>query len=334
MIKMKKPTINDVAKLANVSRGTISNYINGVAVRKENRVRIEKAIKQLDYIPNASARELKTAKNSTVVFIVPTIWTPFFSELVLKMQLELEKRDYKMILANSHVEGDTEKEIIQMASLNQVSGVITMSYSDIYRYEDVVKKLNLVSIERAISDDIPLITSNNFGGGELAAKKLVELGATKLLLLRRAGNHRNATDDRTEGFLNACEIMNIPVQVFEASLSSDYRREFVEYILSQFSEENSLFDGIFGVTDEYAELAYDAIKNGFLSTKKPIPIIGFDGSKAFETAPRRIYSIRQPVEKIVKESVDALMKMMEGNLSEKGYKRVLDVSVLEPDFII
>ena len=221
----RNPTINDVAQLANVSRGTVSNYINGITIREENKAKIEKAIAELKYVPNARARELKTSKTSTVVLIVPTTWSPFFAELVYRMQVELDRIGFKMILANSHADPDEEEEILRMASLNQVTGVITMSYSNIYNFINIGKKLNLVSIERFISEDVPLITSDNYGGGQLAAEKLITFGSKRFLLLRRKTNHYNATDKRTEGFLHIMKENNLPVDIFEASLKENYIEE-------------------------------------------------------------------------------------------------------------
>lgn len=70
--------MNDVAKKANVSRGTVSNYVNHVKIKRELAVRVEKAIEELNYIPNQAARSLKKQESDIIVFILPTIWTPFF----------------------------------------------------------------------------------------------------------------------------------------------------------------------------------------------------------------------------------------------------------------
>ncbi|WP_228414926.1 LacI family DNA-binding transcriptional regulator [Vagococcus penaei] len=78
--------MNDVARLAGVSRGTVSNYINGVKVKESTRVKVEAAIKELDYVPNMAGRFLKTQKSDIVVFILPTIWNPFFSELAFYLE--------------------------------------------------------------------------------------------------------------------------------------------------------------------------------------------------------------------------------------------------------
>ena len=106
--------MNDVAKLAEVGRGTVSNYINGQKVKEENRLKIQKAIDELGYVPNLQAKELRTSINTEVVFIVPTNWTPFFSEMIFYMQKHLGRFGYKMILENSHSSPEEEKDILAM----------------------------------------------------------------------------------------------------------------------------------------------------------------------------------------------------------------------------
>lgn len=327
---MKKPTMNDVAKKAGVGRGTVSNYINGQNVRDKTKKKIKKAIDELGYIPNLQARELKTAKNSTVVLIVPISWTPFFSELVYKMQIELNQQGYRMILANSQDDPSEEEEILKLASLNQVSGVITMSYSDVYNFINQGKNLNLVSIERYVSEDVPLITSDNYEGGKLAAQKLIEMGSNHFLLLRREVNHYNATNERTKGFLDYLKSKHYPVDIFEASLSSTYRKEFEEYIRSHYGKGDIPFDGIFSVTDEYGKIAQNVLRTINSDLLNKVNLIGFDGSKVSQETPITLASIRQPVDEIVKTSVTVLLEMIQGRPIRKNYKKVLPVSFVTP----
>lgn len=326
---MKKPTMNDVAKEAGVGRGTVSNYINGQNVRDKTKKKIQEAIDKLGYVPNLQARELKTSKNSTVVLIVPTSWTPFFSELVYKMQIELNHNGYRMILANSQNDPAEEEEILKMASLNQVSGVVTMSYSDVYNFINIGKNLNLVSIERYVSEDVPLITSDNYNGGKLAAQKLIEMGSRKFLLLRRKVNHANATDLRTKGFTDYINSKHYPVDVFEASLTDNYRAEYKNYIESHYSTEDIPFDGIFSVTDEYGTIVQNALESINKDLLNKVKIIGFDGSSVSMNTPIGLSSIRQPVDEIVKSSVTILLEMINGSPIKKNYKKVLPVSFVK-----
>ena len=75
-------TMKDVAKLAGVGVGTVSRVINkNESVKESTRLKVEKAIKELNYTPNEIARTLKISQSKTIALILPTIWHPFFSEL-------------------------------------------------------------------------------------------------------------------------------------------------------------------------------------------------------------------------------------------------------------
>ncbi|WP_253286011.1 LacI family DNA-binding transcriptional regulator, partial [Aerococcus mictus] len=82
--------MNDVAKLAGVSRGTVSNYINGVKVKEASQIKIQEAIEQLNYVPNNNARALKLNRTNIIAFILPNTLSPFFSELTYYVQQEIE----------------------------------------------------------------------------------------------------------------------------------------------------------------------------------------------------------------------------------------------------
>ena len=71
-----------MAKLAGVGVGTVSRVINkNESVKESTRLKVEKAIKELNYTPNEIARTLKISQSKTIALILPTIWHPFFSEL-------------------------------------------------------------------------------------------------------------------------------------------------------------------------------------------------------------------------------------------------------------
>lgn len=328
-MKIKKPTMNDVARLAGVGRGTVSNYINGIHVQEENKKKIKKAIEELGYVLNLQARALKTAKNSYVVFIVPNSWTPFFSELVFKMQVELNRNGFKMILANSHSNPKEEQEILNMAALNQVAGVITMSYSDIYNVMQFSKTINMVSIERYVSDKVPLITSDNYRGGRLAAKKLVELGKSRFLILGREHNHKDVTLLRTRTFKEYMGSKKLPVDLFEASLSPSFHQEYRQYLITHYADNQIPFDGIFATTDEYGIVAQEVLKSINPELLDKVKIIGFDGAKSSKYMSTPIASIRQPIDEIVRCSVHVLIKMINNEPIPLNYKKILPVTYQE-----
>lgn len=114
-------TIKDVAKLANVSVGSVSKYLNKNGNLKEKtKVAIQEAIETLNYEPNIYAKGLKINKTNTVVLIIPSIWHPFFSELTFYIEKNLRLQNKKMILCNSEENIENEIEFIKMARQNKV----------------------------------------------------------------------------------------------------------------------------------------------------------------------------------------------------------------------
>lgn len=323
----RKPTMNDVARVAGVGRGTVSNYINGRKIKEENRQKVDKAIKELGYIPNLQARELKTSTNSEIVFIVPTNWTSFFSEMIFYMQEELSRHHYKMILENSHSSPQEEKEILRMAALNQVAGVITMSYSDFYNFTDFSENLNLVSIERQVSPEVPLISSDNKGGGILAAKQLLKMHRKHLLLLSRETHHHTGTDLRAEAFSQYLANKGIKFKRFRASLEPSYRQEIYDYL----KKEGESLDGIFAVTDEYGMIAKRALAQIDPKLLQQIEIIGFDGARNSQSSPLFLDTIQQPIKKLVKEAVHILLKKIDGETVENNYRKILPVTFVKAE---
>lgn len=93
--------MKDVAKDAHVSVATVSNYLNGKKVRPEVEEQVKHSIEKLHYVRNDAARALKISESKYVVFVLPTVWSPFFAELTFWIQRYLNEKGYKMILSIS-----------------------------------------------------------------------------------------------------------------------------------------------------------------------------------------------------------------------------------------
>ena len=168
-------TMKDVAALAKVGVGTVSRVLNSSgSVKESTRRKVEAAMKELNYIPNAYARGLKMNKTNTVALIIPTIWHPFFSEFAYYVESNLAEHKYKMLLCNSDVSSDKELEYIQMVQENKVDGIIGITYSDLDNF--VSSHLPFVTIDRHFKEETVCVTSDNFHAGQLAVEKLVEKG--------------------------------------------------------------------------------------------------------------------------------------------------------------
>lgn len=116
--------MKDVAREANVSVATVSNFLNGKKVRPKAAKDIDLAIKKLNYVRNNTARFLKTQRSAFVVFVVPSVWSPFFSELTFWVQKYLDNLGYKMVLCVSENDYQKEKSYVTMAEEQRVAGML------------------------------------------------------------------------------------------------------------------------------------------------------------------------------------------------------------------
>ena len=296
--------MNDVAKLAGVSRGTVSNYINNVKVKEKSRIKIEAAIKELGYIPNVAARELKTNTASNVVFIVPSVWNPFFSELTYYLQLELKKIGKKLLLCNSENDYKSEIEYIEMAKQNKVYGIISISYSNILPYLN--DNLPYVAIERYYNDAIPYVTSDNFNGSKLAVRELHKRGCKHILHITRKVEVNAALTDRRNGFEEECQILNVEYVIFDCECQSEDFRDKVNEYLHDAYDKGIHFDGITCGTDRYAQYVLEILNDLHLQVPQDIQVIGFDGVKSYPNERLTISTIKQDVKKLAEEAVQML----------------------------
>lgn len=317
--------MNDVASLAGVSRGSVSNYINGQKTKASTEAKIKSAIAALDYVPNAMARSLKTSKSNFVVFIIPTVNSPFFSELSYHMQQELQYHDYKMILCNSNNRSEEEIAYIQMANTQKVAGLITMSYANVANLVDT--NIPLVSIEKRVSQNVPLIISDNYIGGRLAGEKLTKLGAKRLLFVSKKPV-RNISAVREKGFLDYCQENDIVADVFLARKKTNFISDFKRFVKDNAVDHQFPYDGIFSDSDEYASDFYNILVQAGIEVPNQVQIIGFDGSRVYARQRITLSSIKQSTAHIAKYAVEKLLLQInsKNNPTFLGETTVIPVS--------
>lgn len=314
-------SIKDVAKLAEVSVGSVSKYLNGGKLKEKTTSAIEQAIKELNYEKNIYATGLRTNRTHTIALIIPTIWHPFFSELAFYIEAELRKYQTKLILCNTQNNYENEVAYISMARQNKVDGLIALTYSNVDEY--ISSELPIVSIDRYFSEKIPTIMSDNFSGGELAAEKLRRAGANKLAFIGYGSIYDNSTRDRYRGFQAYCQAHDIEA---ETIYYEGHHHEFNEK-LPEFVQEtilNKQVNGIFVVNDEQAFEVLDLLQKNNIRVPEDIQVIGFDGSQPSTNIQSVISSIRQPVPMIAAEAVKYLINVIEKK--EAPLKTVLPVT--------
>lgn len=296
--------MKDVAREAGVALGTVSKVINGLPVGEDYRIRVEEAVKALNYRVNNYARGLKGGQTYIIAVMVPNLINPYFCRIVHCINKELADRGYKMLLCATDYDPEQEQACVIMAEQQKVDGIICLSYNpDLEVSED----LPLISIDRYFGAQIPCVASDNYGGGRLAAEKLVENGCRNLAFLRIGSVLTNEPNKRKDGFINGCEAMGIPYSLKIVDDGTPYS-DFEDFLREHFHDGKLDFDGIFCVTDSLAHQIIGSLRSMGLRVPEDVQVVGFDGIRSFGDLEYTCSTIVQPVEDLAAQCVRMVLE--------------------------
>jgi len=301
-MKGNAPTMKDVALEAGVALGTVSKVFNGIPVGESYRMRVEDAAKKLGYQVNQYARGLRASKTSSVALILPGVNHPFFAALAQHVCAALTQRDHRMLLYVTAFRPDMERVCINMVRQNKVDGIIGLTYNPL----EVDESLPFVSIDRCFSPDIPCVAADNYGGGRMAAEKLLELGCRRLAFLRTGSSSPSETDKRGDGFEMVCRTRQIPYDTLRLNDDADPEL-FRQFLLSHRSGGGLDIDGIFCSTDLLAWRIRRMLEEMGLRVPEDVQMIGFDGIRKFGAEEFYCSTIVQPIQKLAETCVDLLL---------------------------
>ena len=127
--KKSSPTIYDIAKAAGVSPGTVSRTLNNVGyIKEETRQKIEKVMKDLNYIPNRAARTLKTKKTGLVFLAIPDTDNPFYVDMIKSVQDVVKYNGYSMVLYYTEGKKQDEIKALKMMHEHFADGMILVNF--------------------------------------------------------------------------------------------------------------------------------------------------------------------------------------------------------------
>jgi len=316
------PTIKDVAKRSNVSVATVSRVINNTGyVNIETRQMVEKAIEELGYVPNELARSLFRKKSNIIGLIVPHISTYFFGELIEAIEGAVTKAGYKLMIFNSKDDEALEKKYLNVLSQYNIDGLILVAN---IRSAKLYLKLNipLLTIDHIIDATIPSLTSDNITGGAIAAQRLIDGGAKKLIHFR-GPSHLITVIDRTKGYLDVLEQHGIT----SLRCDLDYKTPDTNRI-EAFLKEHPDVDGIFCDSDIIAFYVISILKKLNYNIPNDVQVIGFDNIELSDVLVPKLTTISQPIDEMGKVAMDILSALIKKEKLEVIHQ-VLPVKLIE-----
>ncbi len=324
---MKKATMNDIARKANVSQTTVSRVINNHPnVNSEVRKRVNQAIKELDYLPNKAAQTLKSNSTHLIGVSVPEIPNPYFANLISELENEARLNGYSILLQNSGYNPMTEIENMDIFLSRQVDGIIYVPTSD-YSLQKI-RSLNIptvaVTLPIASLDSVYL---NHALGGSLAANHLIKQGHTHFGILTQ----KYATCPKSNGFMHELYIQGMDtenVTVIDIDSYALNRYQIREEVNRYFNTHEKLaFTALFCSNDGAAHDAIHAAREHGIRVPEDLAVTGFDDT--FVAKINKITSIHQPLEEMARTS----LKIIFDRIAHPQERAPLDIQ-LTPSIIV
>ena len=299
-------TIKDVAKYAGVGVGTVSRVINNEkAVGEKTRKKVLEAIEALNYSRNNMAFQFRKNETRIIALLVPVINHPFFAKLAYYVEDEASKFGYSVILVSSQQRVDKEAAIIRKIAHREVDGAVFVTH---YMHEDEdLGNCAIVSIDRAFSESIPYVTSDNYDATKKAIKYMIERGAKSIGFIGSKPLVASEVSERARAYLDVMEEYDMPVRMVNEVMQ--HGEETV--VVADFMEKYSDVDGVFVSGYTLSQVFYEAATELGKKIPDDLQIVSYDGIFK-QWGSRNMTSVEQPVEEMARQVVRLLVKRIHG----------------------
>jgi LacI family transcriptional regulator len=318
----RSPTLEEIARLAGVSRSTVSRVVNDHPnVRNGVRERVWEVIDETGYQPYAAARSLVTRRSRIVGVIIPeavtTLFTdPFFSHLLCGVTQTCNSKRYDLMLSLfNHPAGQKEmyRRVVRSGHLD---GVVVAST----RVDDPL-------IARLLEDGVPFVTVGRHPDERVHYVDMDNVAAARMAVehLIRQGHRRIATitgplnmttgEDRLAGYRQALEAYRLPVEddlIVEGDFAEASGMAAARRLLSL------SVTAIFAASDVMAVGALKVLRDADARVPQDVALVGFDDVPLAAAVEPALTTVRQPIEQMGSMSADLLLNLLENPPDEQA----------------
>ncbi|MEI6590465.1 MAG: LacI family DNA-binding transcriptional regulator [Actinomycetes bacterium] len=305
-------TVRDVARAAGVSLGTVSNVLNNAqTVAPENVAKVQAAIKQLGFVRNDAARQLRAGRSRSIGLIVQDVRNPFFADLARGAEDAAMENRLGILVADSDESQDREKLLLGLFEEQRVLGVLVTPVEESLGYLVEMKKRGsaVVVVDRKSNDkSISSVSVDDAAGGQLAVEHLIDTGRSRIAFAGGPIGDKQI-GERLDGAKKAADANpNVSFEIMPTSnLTVLEGRRIGQEIIAR--EAKSRPDAVFAANDLLAIGILQAVlMSGELTIPKDFALIGYDDIWFAETAIVPLSTVRQPSTEIGLHAVKLLIE--------------------------
>ena len=333
---MTRITIEEVAKQANVSKGTVSAVINGKnSVNPATREHILKVMKDLNFRPRGMARNLKNGDQVRCIgIIIKDLNYPFYTSIAAGAREYANSKGYSVIVASSENDHECEKKFTHLFSIKDIKGAIIAPIVEGEAEIDHLFKLKRINYPFVLLEDVKGIQANvvaidNLSAIKTAVKYLIDNGHTKIVHF--AGPPQSShTQERIEGFRHAFSesplIFNKNLIISIGSRHEEAYGNTMNYFKNRSREDYPT--AIVCFNDQQALAVMTALKELNIRIPEDISIIGNDDIIYAKIYPVPLTTIRAPQREIGYKAAEILIRNIESSTAIPNEKMVLGTDLV------
>jgi DNA-binding LacI/PurR family transcriptional regulator len=307
-------TLDEVARVAGVSRATVSRVVNGSPkVGPEIKRQVDRAIDRLGYVPNPAARSLVTRRSELIGVVIPEppgmlFEDPFFPRLLRGVSAELSARRLQLVLLMPQ-SSDEEHRLERYLTAGHVDGALLVSLHGKDTLPEALARRGVpvvVGGRPPTGAAVSYVDVDNVEGARTAVAHLVDTGRQVVGTIAGPADMA-AGVDRLHGYRQAIEAAGrTPDRALE--VAGDFTQRGGAEAMRRLLEAVPAVDGVFAASDLMASGAIQALRESGRRVPEDVAVVGFDDSAIAATTEPPLTSVRQPIEELGREMVRLLLE--------------------------
>lgn len=296
----RKHTINDIARLANVSKKTVSRVINeSPFVREETRTRVSEIMQRVGYTPDPQARGLAFRRSFLVGLVYDNPNAPYVVNIQEGALAALRSKGYELVVhpCDRH-SPEFQTEIRRLISRQKIDGVILLPpVSEIASLAEMLQHLECPYVRvlsAALDESDHLVLSRDRESSAEVAEHLARLGHTRIAMISGPAEGYRSSFERVTGFKQALAERGLTLQpqyIAEGAYTFESGAACAEHLLSMSPRPTAIFAG----NDETAAGVYRTAYLRGLKIPDDLTVVGFDDSPLASRLCPSLTTMRQPI---------------------------------------
>lgn len=322
---MTNSTIKMIAQRTNLSPGTVSIVLNGrgdaMRISQKTQQRVWEEAKQLGYKPNIYARRLRKQSEGNAAAIIGVLWPDLYSSELLVdffdgIQTSVLQDHLNVEVVYKPYPYSTISTMEEVFTNQLFNGVIVVGASDQdIEYLSTMNSLMPVLLFNRENDQYGSVCVDNYKAGEKVSELFAVKGHQRAAVIGPDLKSRNFITRRT-GFLEGCErrgITLLPAHNIEATLDAEGGRRSAEQLLGA---DKMLPTALFLLVSDYGQYVYSVLQQQGIRIPEDIEIVGYSDLVSCRFLKPSMTVIDVPVQQMVKRSLELILNMIDGYLSE------------------